>query len=175
MSVIHPSIATARWRKDAILFFTEDDENSSSPFFGTGQNETSWGFPPPAEQNRFVSPFPIHSSFGTKVPLLPSPSFHVWHFKLNPPKKRRRREFFFGGCDRSCDANEDDDDDDIEWNSGGGDGKRKDAEVAKWDEGEGSEGKKVGAWASSSSSSRPVSFAHFVTCPLLTFAKAAWE
>ncbi len=115
MSVIHPSIATARWRKDAILFFTEDDENSSSPFFGTGQNETSWSeekvkggegaffpllppFPPPAEQNRFVSPFPIHSSFGTKVPLLPSPSFHVWHFKLNPQKRAR------GGGDSSLEV-----------------------------------------------------------------------
>ncbi len=122
-------------------------------------------------RSRIVSyplfPF-IRLSVPRSLPLLPSPFFHVWHFKLNPPKKRRRRRgFFFGGCDRSCDANEDDDD--IEWNSGG-DGKRKDAEVAKWDEGEGSEEKKVGAWASSSSS-RNVSFAHFVTCPLLDFCQ----
>ena len=57
--------------------------------------------------------------------------------------------------------------------AGGGDGKRKDAEVAKWDEGEGSEEKKVGAWASSSSSRSPREFRSLCHMSSLDFCQSS--
>ncbi len=186
MSVIHPSIATARRRKDAILFLLRMMKTPVHLFLELARmrlhgvrkklKEGRWhsSLSPSRGGESFRIPFSHSFVFryqGPSLFFLP-PFFHVWHFKLNPPKKRRRRRrgFFFRGCDRSCDANEDDD---IEWNSGGWDGKRKDAEVAKWDEGEGSEEKKVGAWASSSSSRSPREFRSLCHMSSLDFCQSS--